>query len=54
MVPNTPKKTKVQRLRVAANSKQEEQMEFTEFIAYQRKKFYTHFCKCLFHVKKNR
>lgn len=48
MVPNTPKMTKVQRLRVAANSKQEEQMEFTEFIAYQRKKFYTHFASVCF------
>lgn len=48
MVPNTPKMTKVQRLRVAANSKHEEQMEFTEFIAYQRKKFYTHFASVCF------
>lgn len=40
--------TKVQRLRVATNSKHEEQMEFTEVIAYQRMKFYTHFASVCF------
>lgn len=45
---NTPKMTKVQRLRVTTNSKHEEQMEFTEVIAYQRMKFYTHFASVCF------
>lgn len=48
IVPNTPKMTKMQRLRVATNNKHEEQMEFTEVIAYQRMIFYTHFASVCF------
>lgn len=44
--------TKVQRLRVATNSKHEEQMEFTEVIAYQRMKFYIHFASVCFMQKR--
>ena len=48
IVPNTSKMTKIQRLRVATNSKHEEQMEFTEVIANQRMIFYTHFASVCF------
>lgn len=53
IVPNTPKMTKIQRLRVATNSKHEEQMEFRGYCLSENDILHS-LCKCLFYVKKNR